>query len=58
MGWCPLRAVAAGNPDITFLSLNAAGNVLHLVSALAGAAIAPWPTGRAIGQAPSGTARP
>jgi Domain of unknown function (DUF4383) len=38
---------AAGNPDINFLSLNAADNVLHLVSALAGAAIALWPAGRA-----------
>jgi hypothetical protein len=38
--------------------LNAADNVLHLVSALAGAAIALWPAGRAIGQAPGGAAHP
>jgi hypothetical protein len=44
---------AAGNPDVTFLSLNAAGNVLHLVSALAGAAIALWPTGGANGRHPA-----
>jgi hypothetical protein len=50
--------VAAGNPDINLLSLNAADNVLHLLSALAGAAIALWPAGRAIGQAPGGAAHP
>jgi hypothetical protein len=48
---------AAGNPDITFLPLNAADDVLHLVSSLAGAAIALWPAGRAIGQAPAGAVR-
>ncbi len=34
---------AVGNSDINFLSLNAADNVLHLVSAIAGVAIALWP---------------
>jgi Domain of unknown function (DUF4383) len=34
---------AAGNSDINFLSLNGADNGLHLVSAIAGAAIAFWP---------------
>jgi ABC-type transport system involved in multi-copper enzyme maturation permease subunit len=38
---------AAGNRDINFLSLNGADNILHLVSALAGLAIALWPAGRA-----------
>ena len=37
---------AAGNRDINFLSLNGADNVLHLVSALAGVAIALWPAER------------
>jgi ABC-type transport system involved in multi-copper enzyme maturation permease subunit len=37
---------AAGNRDINFLSLNSADNILHLVSALAGLAIALWPTDR------------
>ena len=37
---------AAGNRDINFLSLNSADNILHLVSALAGVAIALWPAGR------------
>jgi len=35
---------AAGNPDINFLSLNGADNVLHLLSALAGVAAALWPS--------------
>jgi hypothetical protein len=48
---------AAGDPDINFLPLNAADDVLHLVSSLAGAAIARWPAGRAIGQAPADAAR-
>jgi hypothetical protein len=34
---------AVGNEDLNFLSLNAADNVLHLLSALAGLAIAFWP---------------
>jgi uncharacterized protein DUF4383 len=34
---------AAGNPDLNFLSINGADNVLHAVSALAGLAIALWP---------------
>ena len=34
---------AVGNPDINFLALNWADNGLHLLSALAGAAIAFWP---------------
>jgi ABC-type transport system involved in multi-copper enzyme maturation permease subunit len=38
--------VAAGNRDINFLSLNGADNILHLVSALAGVAIALWPAER------------
>jgi hypothetical protein len=37
---------AAGNSDINFLSLNGADNGLHLVSAVAGLAIALWPTDR------------
>ena len=37
---------AAGNSDINFLSLNGADNVLHLLSALAGLAIALWPATR------------
>ena len=37
---------AAGNSDINFLSLNGADNVLHLVSAVAGVAIALWPAQR------------
>ncbi len=37
---------AAGNSDINFLSINGADNGLHLVSALAGAAIALWPASR------------
>jgi hypothetical protein len=37
---------AAGNRDINFLSLNSADNILHLVSALAGVAIALWPAQR------------
>jgi hypothetical protein len=37
---------AAGNSDINFLSLNGPDNILHLVSALAGLAIALWPAQR------------
>jgi ABC-type transport system involved in multi-copper enzyme maturation permease subunit len=37
---------AAGNSDINFLSLNGADNGLHVVSALAGLAIALWPDRR------------
>ena len=37
---------AAGNSDINFLSINGADNVLHLVSAAAGLAIALWPAQR------------
>ena len=37
---------AAGNRDINFLSLNGADNGLHLVSAVAGLAIALWPAQR------------
>ena len=37
---------AAGNSDINFLSINGADNILHLVSALAGVAIALWPADR------------
>jgi ABC-type transport system involved in multi-copper enzyme maturation permease subunit len=39
---------AAGNSDINFLSLNGADNGLHLVSAVAGLAIALWPTTRTV----------
>ena len=39
---------AAGNRDINFLSLNSADNILHLVSALAGVAIALWPAERTV----------
>jgi Domain of unknown function (DUF4383) len=38
---------AAGNSDINFLSINSADNVLHLLSAAAGLAIALWPAQRA-----------
>ena len=44
---------AAGNSDINFLSLNGADNGLHLVSAVAGVAIALWPAQRT---APAGRA--
>jgi hypothetical protein len=37
---------AAGNSDINFLSLNGADNILHLLSAAAGLAIALWPANR------------
>jgi hypothetical protein len=37
---------AAGNSDINFLSINGPDNGLHLVSALAGLAIALWPAPR------------
>ena len=37
---------AAGNSDINFLSINGADNVLHLLSAAAGLAIALWPANR------------
>jgi ABC-type transport system involved in multi-copper enzyme maturation permease subunit len=37
---------AAGNSDINFLSINGADNGLHLVSAIAGLAIALWPARR------------
>jgi Domain of unknown function (DUF4383) len=40
---------AAGNSDVNFLSINGADNVLHLVSAAAGLAIALWPARRAVG---------
>jgi ABC-type transport system involved in multi-copper enzyme maturation permease subunit len=39
---------AAGNSDINFLSLNGADNGLHLVSTLAGLAIALWPANRTV----------
>jgi hypothetical protein len=39
---------AAGNSDINFLSLNGADNGLHLVSAIAGVAIALWPADRTV----------
>lgn len=35
--------VAVNNPDINFLNINAADNVLHILSTLAGLAIALWP---------------
>ena len=37
---------AAGNSDSNFLSINGADNGLHLVSAIAGVAIALWPARR------------
>ena len=37
---------AAGDSDINFLSINGADNGLHLLSALAGVAIALWPARR------------
>jgi hypothetical protein len=40
--------LAAGNSDINFLSINGADNGLHLVSALAGVAIALWPAQRTV----------
>jgi hypothetical protein len=39
---------AAGNSDINFLSINGADNGLHLVSAVAGVAIALWPADRTV----------
>jgi hypothetical protein len=39
---------AAGNSDINFLSLNGADNGLHLVSAVAGVAIALLPADRTV----------
>jgi Domain of unknown function (DUF4383) len=42
--------VAAGNSDLNFLSLNGADNGLHLVSAVAGVAIALWPADRTVPQ--------
>jgi hypothetical protein len=39
---------AAGNSDINFLSLNGPDNGLHLVSTLAGLAIALWPANRTV----------
>lgn len=42
---------AVGQRDLNFLSLNAADNGLHLVSALAGLAIALWPLRRRLGGA-------
>jgi hypothetical protein len=38
--------LAVGNRDINFLSINDADNGLHLVSAIAGLAIALWPAQR------------
>jgi Domain of unknown function (DUF4383) len=38
--------LAVGNRDINFLSINGADNGLHLVSAIAGLAIALWPAQR------------
>jgi fumarate reductase subunit D len=35
--------IVADDPDANFLNINGADNVLHLVSALAGLAIALWP---------------
>jgi ABC-type transport system involved in multi-copper enzyme maturation permease subunit len=44
---------AAGNSDLNFLSINGADNVLHLVSALAGVAIALWPGRRTAPASPA-----
>ena len=35
--------IAVNNPDINILNINAADNVLHILSALVGLAIALWP---------------
>jgi len=35
--------LAANNPELNFLNINAADNGLHIVSTLAGLAIALWP---------------
>jgi uncharacterized membrane protein YuzA (DUF378 family) len=35
--------IAVGNPDINILNINAADNVLHALSVVAGLAIALWP---------------
>jgi uncharacterized membrane protein YuzA (DUF378 family) len=35
--------IAVGNPDINVLNINAADNVLHALSVVAGLAIALWP---------------
>ncbi|MBL0887982.1 DUF4383 domain-containing protein [Myceligenerans indicum] len=35
--------VAVSNPDVNFLNINAADNVLHVLSAGAGLAVALWP---------------
>ena len=43
-----LLALAAGNSELNFLSLNGADNGLHLISAAAGLAIARWPADRTI----------
>ena len=39
---------AAGNSDINFLSINGPDNGLHLISAVAGVAIALWPVDRTV----------
>ena len=39
---------AAGNSDINFLSINGPDNGLHLISAVAGVAIALWPADRTV----------
>ncbi|WP_285102224.1 DUF4383 domain-containing protein [Promicromonospora sp. MEB111] len=39
--------IAVGNPEINFLNINAADNVLHALSVLAGLAIALWPQRKA-----------
>ena len=48
---------AAGNSDINFLSLNGPDNGLHLVSTLAGLAIALWPANRAVSARPDSANR-
>jgi hypothetical protein len=37
---------AVGNPDINFLALNGADNVLHVLTAVLGVAMALWPVRR------------
>ncbi len=47
--------IVVDNEDANILNINGADNVLHLVSALAGLAIALWPARDRTGTAPTGT---
>lgn len=44
--------IAVNNPDINVLNINVADNWLHILSALAGLAIAVWPAKRAVTTTP------